>query len=260
MRSAALLLALVAAQNADQRGRELAARVRFAAAETKSDEARRVVALLSDPSRWAAGFREVEEKLGAFADDSALDVTWDYAGDEFAKMAGKTVIRFNLGRLEAYRRKLDELEKQRQELAKQGKRMVYRLPPAKIERFIPHELVHVLQKQRGCEAPEWFDEGLAQWLGDDPNVLVGFALSGRKPDGIEAPLADPNDVYARGHLFFKWLDSKGVLRKAVRAAFFEGVAWKRALEDATGLAWEKLVAAEKDWSARELEKLRPAPK
>src|SRR4029434_5226589 len=163
-------------------------------------------------------------------------------------------------KLEDYRRKLDALERQRQELAKQGKRMVFRLPPAKLERFIPHELCHVLQKQRRVEAPEWFEEGLAQWVGEDLNVLTGFAIAGKKVEAVDTATSDPDDVYARGHLFFLWLDSRGVLKKAARAAFCESGHWKRPLKDAPGLAWDKLTAAEREWSAAEVVKLRPKEK
>jgi hypothetical protein len=255
-----LVLALLLVQAPDERLKKLASQVAFTRPAAGSDEARKVVDLLTGADRWVAGFRRVEEKIGPFSDATAVEVAFDYDGREFAKMAGDTKIRFNLAKLEEYQKKLDALERQRQELAGQGKRMVFRLPPAKIERFIPHELCHVLQKQRKVEAPEWFDEGLAQWVGDDPNVLVGFGLAGKKVDAIDAPLAEPDDVYARGHLFFLWLDSKGALRKAVRAAFFEGAPWKKALEEATGLAWDKIVPAEREWSAREAEKLKPKEK
>ena len=254
------LLVTQAPQGAEERLKKLASQVTFVRPEPQNDEARRVLELLTSPDRWAAGFRTVEGKIGAFSDATALEVTFDFDGREFAKMAGDTKLRFNLGKLEEYQKKLDALERQRKDLAKQGKKMVFRLPPAKLERFIPHELCHVLQKQRKVEAPEWFVEGLAQWVGDDPNVLIGFGLAGKKVDGIESALADPDDVYARGHLFFMWLESRGALRKAARAAFFEAVPWKKALEDATGLAWDKLVPAERDWSLREAEKLRPKEK
>lgn len=254
------LLAALAPQAAQERVKKLASQVRFAPPEASTDEARRVVEMLTAPERWAAAFRTVEEKIGAFADATAVEVTFDYDGREFAKMAGDTKIRFNLPKLEDYRRKLDALERQRQELAKQGKRMVFRLPPAKPERFIPHELCHVLQKQRRVDAPEWFEEGLAQWVGEDPNVLTGFALAGKKVDVVEVATSDPDDVYARGHLFFLWLDSRGALKKAVRAVFFESTPWKKALEDATGLGWDKLAAAEREWSAAEVVKLRPKEK
>jgi hypothetical protein len=255
----ALLLAPLL-QEAEERSKKLASQVAFGRPEPTSEEARRVIELLSSPERWAAGFRTVEQKIGAFSDATAVEVSFDYEGREFAKMAGDTKIRFNLAKLEEYRRKLDALERQRQELAKQGKKMVFRLPPAKLERFIPHELCHVLQKQRKVEAPEWFEEGLAQWVGDDPNVMIGFALAGRKVDGIESSLSESEDVYARGHLFFLWLDSRNILRKSVRAVFFESVPWKKALEETSGLAWDKLVAAEREWSQREVEKLRPRDK
>jgi hypothetical protein len=257
----ACLLALLALTQSGERWKTLAGGVRIAAAQPATDPGKRVTALLSDPARWAAGFRTVEDKLGGkFADGTTVEVVWDYDGAEFAKMAGRTTIRFNLKKLELYQAKLEELERRREELAKDGKRMVYRLPPAKLERFIPHELTHVLQKQRGVEAPEWFEEGLAQWVGDDPNVLIGYALAGKQVGLVGELLPDPDDVYARGHLFFKWLDSRGGLRKAVQASFFGGVSWKKAIEDATGLGWEALRAEEAPWSARELDKLRPPEK
>jgi hypothetical protein len=259
MMALALLLAQ-AAQGADARLKKLASQVSFARPAAGSDEARRVVDLLTAPDKWIAGFRTVEEKIGAFADTTTVEVTFDFDGVEFAKMAGDTKIRFNLVKLEEYQKKLDAIERQQQELAKQGKKAVFRLPPAKLERFIPHELCHVLQKQRKVDAPDWFVEGLAQWVADDPNVLIGFALAGRKVEPIESSLPEQNDVYARGHLFFLWLDSKGALRKAARAAFFEGVPWKQALETASGLSWDKLVAAEREWSQREAERLRPKGK
>ena len=251
-----LLAALLGSSQGDPRLKKLADAVTIApVAASKS------TGVLSDRARWAAGFKLVEEKLGGrFDDATAVEVTWDYEGSEFAKMAGDVKIRFNLAKLEAYQKKIDELEERRQELLKEGKRMVFRLPPAKIERFIPHELTHVLQKQRKVAAPEWFEEGLAQWVGDDPNVLIGYALSGKKFGLVDELLPDPDDVYARGHLFFKWLDSKGAVKKAVQPAFFDGVPWKKALEDAVGLKWDALCAAEQAWSARELEKLRPPAK
>lgn len=254
------VLSALAWQAADERLKKLASQVTFARPEARSDEARRVVELLTAPERWTAAFRTVEEKIGPFVDATAIEVTFDYEGREFAKMSGDTKIRFNLVKLEDYRRKLDALERQRQELAKQGKKMVFRLPPAKLERFVPHELCHVLQKQRKVEAPDWFEEVLAQWVGEDFNVLTGFALAGRKVDVIEAATSDPDDVYARGHLFFLWLDSRSALKKAVRATFFESVPWKKALEEATGLGWDKLIAAEREWSAAEAARLRPKEK
>lgn len=261
MRIVPLLLSLAALQGADDRAKKNAERIAFAKVEARNDEEKSVLALLTDRPRWAASFKEVEEKLGGvFKDDTAVEVTFDYDGDEFAKMAGVTRIQFNLRRLEAYQKKLDDLDRQRRELAKQGKRITFRLPPAKFERFIPHELTHVLQKQNGAEAPEWFEEGLAQWVGDDPNVLIGFALSERKVESIEGPVSEGNDVYARGHLFFKWIESKGAIRKTCSAALFGGVPWKKALEDATGLAWDKLLPAEREWSVKEVDRLRPPKK
>ncbi|HLF91945.1 MAG TPA: hypothetical protein VJB14_00655 [Planctomycetota bacterium] len=37
-------------------------------------------------------------------------------------------------------------------------------------------------------------------------------------------------------------------------------AQKKALEESTGLGWNAILPAEKEWSAREVEKLRPAKK
>jgi hypothetical protein len=262
MATAAVLGLLLAAGPGDEeRARRLAEAVKFAVAPPSSPEGERVLALLSDRGRWAAGFRTVETRLGvAFAEDTKVEVTWDYDGDEFVKMSGKTTLRFHLGKLEAYQAKLDELDRRRKELAKEGKKLVYRLPPAKMELFIPHELVHVLQKQKGAEAPEWFEEGLAQWVAEDPNLLVGFALTGRPVIPVDGPPAEPNDVYARGHLFFLWLQSRGALKGAVRAFLADGVPWRKALEDAAALPWAALSEAEQKAGTKEITKYRPPAK
>src|SRR6185436_9280189 len=105
-------VAALATQAGEERLKKLASQVTFARPDARSDEARRVVDLLTAPDRWAAAFRTVEEKIGPFADATAVDVTFDYDGREFAKMAGDTKVRFNLAKLEDYRRKLDALDRQ----------------------------------------------------------------------------------------------------------------------------------------------------
>ncbi len=59
-----LAFALLLLQGADERSKKLASQVAFERPAGGSDEARRVVELLTAPERWAAGFRTVEEKIG----------------------------------------------------------------------------------------------------------------------------------------------------------------------------------------------------
>src|SRR5204863_4011948 len=146
-------------------------------------------------------------------------VSFDGTGEEYGQGSAAGIegrVRFNLPKLEEYQRKVDELEKQKKNLEAEGRKAVFRVPPARLDRMIWHELTHVLQ--RGCEGPDWFREGMAVWVSEDPNTLLAFASAGRKVESIEMLLPARNDAYARGHLFWKWLDSKGAAKKAARSA------------------------------------------
>lgn len=240
------------------RAEKLFDKVTFAKVEPSGDEERRVVEVLSKKENWIAAFRALEEKLGPFPDGLAVKVGFDWPGDEYAhggSGAGGGWVRFNLPKLAGYQKKVDAIERQRQAAEKEGKRLVFRVPPARFDRMIWHELTHVLQ--RGHDSPDWFKEGMAEWAADDPNCLASFANAGKKVERIETALGDKNDTYARGHLFWKWLESRGAARKVVDATVHARKPWKASLEEATGLDWEKLSAAEREWSAKEAEKLRP---
>jgi hypothetical protein len=247
-----------ATQGAPDRAEKFFERVAIQKVDPSSDEERRVVEVLARKEHWVAAFRALEEKVGPFPDETSVKVTFDWAGDEYAHggaTSEKGWVRFNLKKLEQYQKKIDEIDKQRKALEAAGKRAVFRVPPARFDRMIWHELTHVLQ--RGADAPDWFKEGMAEWVSEDVNVLASFAASDRKVGGIEAPMQEKAETYARGHLFWKWLDSKGAARKTAAATVVARRDWKIALEEATGLPWEKLVAAEQEWSAKEVEKLRP---
>jgi hypothetical protein len=247
-----------AASPQSDRAERFVERAVFVRVEPETEEARRVLKILTDKKHWVGAFRFIEEKIGPFPDDLALRVTFDWDGPEFAQAAATGAagrVRFNLARLEDYQKKLDEVDRQREEQAKLGRKLLFKVPPARFDRMIYHELTHVLQ--RGYEAPAWFNEGMAQWLGEDPNCLYAFAQSEKRVDRIDAAPDDANETYARGHLFWNWLAAHGAARKVARAAVIDRRDWKRALEDSIGLPWENLVAAERVWSAKELEKFRP---
>jgi hypothetical protein len=132
--------------------------------------------------------------------------------------------------------------------------MVFKVPPVRFDRVIYHELTHVLQQ--GYDGPLWFLEGMAQLAGDDMNAICGFAVAKKPLKNIDAPLAEKGDNYARGHLFWKWLESRYAVQKTVQHTIFERRPWKESLEDATQQSWASIVATEREWSERELEKLR----
>ena len=127
----------------------------------------------------------------------------------------------------------------------------------RFERIVYHELTHVFQ--RGVDAPDWFNEGMAQLVSGDMNALCAFVEQGRVVDSIERGLAETNDIYARGHIFWKWLDSRGAAREVARAAVLDRRPWQEALESALHIPWPMIVRTEREWSEREAEKLKPDP-
>jgi len=242
-----------------QRAQDFVDHLTFEAAIPSADEEKKVLEILQKREHWLGAFRTIEDKCGAFPDNLALAVDFSLEGREAGWGRGKGAegkIRFNLKVLGDIQRKINEIEVKRKEAQSRGGTLVYKVPPAKIDRVIYHELTHVLQ--RGCKAPDWFNEGMAQFIADDPNNLYGYAVAGKKVEGIDAGAGnDRNDVYARGHLFWKWLETRFAVKKVVDLTVFRGKDWKAALEEATGFPWTTLVLAEQEWSAAEIQKYKP---
>lgn len=248
-----LLLAALVAQD---RAGDFFDAVRFEESRPESPAGERVDALLRSKEHWAAAHRAIEARLGPMRPVS-LTVAFDYEGEETAKASargGLGRIRFNLKKLEEYQVKLDEFEAKKKELAGTGRKLVFKVAPARIDRVIWHELTHVFHAD--YPAPDWFTEGLAQWLSEDPNTIQAFALAGREVKVVDAPPVEKNDVYARGHLFWSWVAARGAVKRAVQATVLDGGAWRPKLEEALGLGWATIQAAEREWSAKEVEKVR----
>lgn len=230
--------------------------IRFDEPRPETEAGERVCALLRRKEHWVAAHRAIEARLGPMR-PVHLEVSFDYEGDETAKAAasgGLGRIRFNLKKLEDYQAKIDDLERQKRELAREGKKLVFKVAPARLDRVIWHELTHIFHADYG--APEWFTEGLAQWLSEDPNTIQAFAHAGRDLERIELPSPEKNDAYARGHLFWSWIAARGAVKRVVKATVLDGRPWKSSLEQSLGLSWASIEAAELEWSARELEKHR----
>ena len=235
--------------------------LRFEDAKPESEPGDRVYAMLRKKENWLEAFRAIEARVGPMPEKIALTVAFDYDGEEVAQAAargGAGRIRFNLKRLEAYQVKLDNYEIQKKDLAKKGSRLVFKVAPARLDRVIWHELTHIFHGD--YDAPEWFKEGLAQWLSDDPNTIQAFALSKKDVEAIERPVAGRNDVYARGHLFWSWIETRVAVRAVVKATVVEGGAWKPSIEKVLGLSWASIEAAERAWSAAEVESVRQRQK
>lgn len=253
MRLALLALAVLPLQD---RYAKLYAAVTFAPYKAESQEELQVLAVVAQKDHWMGAFRTLEEKVGPFPDTVKVEVDFDLQGDNPSSggfQEGKGVISFNVGRLVEYQRKADAARKQLDELARQGKKAVFRVPPLRFDRLIYHELTHVLQGK--SEAPDWFSEGMACWVGDDMNYMCGFAYLGKAVGGIHETPHD--EVYARGHAFWKWLATKGATKKVAEAVIYKKADYRKATETATGMAWDRVVAAEKDWSTKQIDALRP---
>jgi hypothetical protein len=250
-------LVLLAAWPAQEAADRFVDRVTFGDARPGGEAGDRVVAALRSAENWRAAFRAIEARLGPMPAEMAVAVTFDYDGEEMAKATSKGAlgaIRFNLRKLEEHQKRVDDLEKQKKDLAREGKRLVFRVPPARLDRILWHELTHIFHGE--LAAPEWFSEGLAQWLADDPNCLRAFVFDGRDVEEIEAPPGHKNDVYARGHLFWSWVATRGATKSAVKLAVVEHGAWKASLEKALGLGWDDIVRSEREWSSREVARMR----
>jgi hypothetical protein len=240
-----------------QRAKDFFDRIEFEVITSDSDEERKVLDVLQKSEHWIGAYRAIETKFGAFPDNLAVKVNFSLKGVEAGWGAGQGAegrIRFNLKVLGDIQRKRDEIELKRKESQSRGATLVTKVPPAKIDRVIYHELTHVLQRE--FKAPDWFNEGMAQYLADDPNNLYGFAYHNKPVQEIDAVGVDRGDMYARGHLFWKWLDSRDAVKKVVALTLFDRKEWKAALEEGTGFPWVTLVLSEKAWSEGELQKYK----
>lgn len=236
----------------DDRIEELVSRVSFRQVETRTPEERTVYATLSRADLWRDAFRSVEKQVGRFPDGLSIEADFEYEGAELAKAAGKGAhgrIRFNLKRLALHRRQMDENDRKRIELEKTGRTLVYKVPPIRIERVIHHEMVHV--RQQGYTAPDWFNEGLAVLVGDDPNPLYAFVHAGKEVGLLDLLPNEGLDGYARGHLFWKWLSHQGWAEKTVQLTVVARNDWQTALQAVSGFSWSELVFLEREWSASE---------
>lgn len=232
-------------------------RITFEEARPEGAAAERVADLLKKREHWLAGFRAVEVKLGPFREGVELAVSFDYDGGEVARAATRgrsSRIRFNLRKLAEYQEKLDDLERRRKELEGEGKRLQFRVPPARLDRTIWHELAHVFHGE--YRAPDWFLEGLAQWASEDPAPLLALAAREAAVEAVDIPLPERNDLYGRGQLFWSWVAARGAAKALVGATVLAGADWKEGTEKALGLSWASLREAEKEWSAKELVRRR----
>ncbi len=225
--------------------------------EGRSDVHRRVVAKMLSKKAWLAAIRNVEDELGPLPDDMVVKVElaeWVGSHPAIGNAIGSNgSVKINMRRLVEYQDTIDRLEKQKRDLAKKGKRLIFKVPPIKFERIIHHEMTHVFQRE--VNTPDWFHEGLASWIGNDSNYLYAFGVARKKVGDVDGELEEGDDAYPRGMLFFQWLDSrirKKGMRALGKAIYEEGKPWKEALVEAAGKEWPELVAAERKWSAKRI--------
>ncbi len=214
-----------------------------------------------DPGAWSDAFREIGDKLGGFGAEIEVTVllgSWEGAHPAAATLEGdRGVVRFNARRLGDLQRKADGLETLRGTLPA-GQKAVWKVPPLRLPRLIPHELMHLFQGRTAT--PGWLHEGLASWVGGDEHYLWAFRHQGKEVGFVDEAPAVYEDNYARGMLFFRWLEHKvriEDLRRFARTSWVEGGGWKAGLEEVTGLSWERLREEERAWSGQHLRRLAP---
>jgi hypothetical protein len=253
----AALLALALAALPDERAERHFDRMKIDAPDLSDDVSRRVVVYVLQKEHWVGAFTDLADRFTRFPDD--LDLTVDFkldAGEVARTWAtdNEWKISFNLKKLCELQKRLDELEKMKRE----GKRFVFKIPPLKMDRLVYHEVTHILQGR--FEAPSWFSEGMAQLVGDDLNAICQFVKDNKPVRGLDRVITDRNEIYARGHLFWKWLDSRGATSKTFELAFVKRIPWQQAVEEATNRSWVNVVAEESEWSSRELQRIQETTK
>jgi len=237
----------------DEKAERFFDRMKIDAPELSDDLSRRVVVYLLRKEHWVGSYRDLSDRFGRFPDD--LDLTIDFKLD--AEEIGRTSckgdewkISFNLKKLVELQKRYDQVEQWKRE----GKQMVFKVPPLKMDRLIYHEMTHVLQGR--FDAPLWFVEGMAQMVGDDVNALSQFIKDGKPIRGVDNDITDRLETYSRGHLFWKWLETRGATYRTYELAFVKQLPWKQALEEATNRSFANIVAEEKEWSTREAQKYK----
>jgi len=222
------LVALLAQDDAATAGKFLKA-AHFPSAKSqdewarKSEEYAAVVKLCVDRERWTAALKRIVDAAGPVSDAWTLNVSFMEAeGDALAdsiRLDKKCIVRFNLRRLAKSERSASE-----------------------IEGVIVHELTHLLQGT--AAVPSWFAEGLASYFEGAADRIAGFLKEAKTIESVDATGVDP---YARGALFFRWLETKvgaAKLKELVKAVYADEAGYRKTLEKIAGLKWEKLLAEE----------------
>lgn len=223
----------------------------------RGDREKRLVALLTERKHWAAAFREIDEKLGLFSDESRvrvmiedLDETWPAQG---GGRNGKGAVRFNMRKLVEYQKKEDEHLR----LVASGKKLKVIVPPTRLETILTHELVHVFC---GTLPENWLTEGMACWAAGDTALFYGFNHRGARVEPLDRAVP-AEDAYARGMLFFAWLEEqhgRGKVRELVARVREKSEAGGAAAAAVIGREWASLLPEEKTWSEKHLAKFKPA--
>jgi hypothetical protein len=255
----ACALVVVAVLGQDRHDRAAAA-IRFPAEEElkawsgKGEVHRRLVAEFTDRAKFAAGLRTIEARLGVRREALDIEAAFEESDDRRPARAagkdGKGRVLFNLGRLVELQRRTDEVEA----LRALGRKITWVVPPVSYGAIVTHELTHIVV---GTHSERWFTEGLACWVPDDRSPLYAFAHRKGRVEAIDQPLGE-EDAYARGLLFFLWMEQRWngeTVRRFVDRVLVRGEPPKEALFTVTGNTWARMVGEEQAWSAKAVEKL-----
>lgn len=243
------LLALLLLQE-DPRLEMVKAGVRFPAAADveavakKSEWHAKVLKIVLDPAHWAESLERIEVRTGQKSEKLDIEVKLVRLEEIPARAHGKGgagVVELDIDRLAKYAESAAIHDKLK------AKGVVSIVPPARTEHIIPHELTHCFQ---GVTQPLWFLEGMASYVGREPNHVLGYRAGGGKTVPIDEP--HPREwIYARGWAFFECLEAKhgaDAVKAFIRDAL-AGMPAHEAAAKAAGMKWEEFRAKERDASA-----------
>ncbi len=227
-----------------------AAEVEKAAAKSKWH--RQVLDLVLDPRHWAASLKELEARSGLSAPKLEIQVRFAALPPgrpaRAAGAAGKGHVELDIDRLAKNEESVADFDR----LKAAGVTVL--VPPARTRHVVPHELVHCFQ---AAPQPDWVLEGMASWIGRDPNHVLAFRHAGVRVAPVGEALA-AEWIYARGWAFFEWVETVHGADKAKKlvALLVEGRAPAEAATEVLGRPWEELRKAERDASAKWISKYK----
>ncbi|OHB76135.1 MAG: hypothetical protein A2Z34_07690 [Planctomycetes bacterium RBG_16_59_8] len=192
------------------------------------------VDFLKNPQTWAAMLKTIDERADFYSDNVQIVVklvpTGNYGLGRGVLGHGTMILNYeNMARaISLSRGSVD--------------------PPQKI---ITHELCHIFHAAK-ISLPLFLNEGMAEYVAMKEDQLGPYFDSKKEVKNLDESVNIGFDErYARGLIFFKYLDSKykqASAKKFIVLTCLQEKDYKEGLQEITGKSWEKILKEELEWA------------